>query len=275
MMNNELTINEIRSRSLKMLKYVDAVCKEKNITYFLAAGTLLGAVRHKGFIPWDDDIDIMLPREDYERLIKEFPNNSRYDFLTFHNTTNFPFAYGKVIDKNTIKIEPLRSKYQFTGVDIDVFPIDNYPEDLEESKVWCEEIRRCHRKILGICTTYVKGGSFYSSILKNFIILYKHFLDDIGLRTAQKYVKILDKLAQQNNSATSPFCGIAAISAYGIKKRNRSIVYSKTIELEFEGYYFPAPIGYDEYLKDYYGDYMLLPPVEQRISHHTYKAYSR
>ena len=112
----ELSLSEIKERSLLVLKFIDKVCKDRGITYYLAAGTLLGAVRHKGFIPWDDDIDIMMPRSDYERLIREFPVNDDFEFMTLHNCQHFPFAFGKIIDLKTLKKEPLRKKYQNQGV---------------------------------------------------------------------------------------------------------------------------------------------------------------
>ena len=114
---------------MSMLKEIDSFCRTNGITYYLAFGTLLGAVRHQGFIPWDDDIDIMMPRKDYERFEQAFSSVKNYRFLTKNNTENFPYPYGKVIDTRTVKKEPLRTRYQVIGLDIDVFPIDNYPNE--------------------------------------------------------------------------------------------------------------------------------------------------
>ncbi len=272
-MNKELTLSEIKSITTSMLEYVDKVCKERDITYYLAAGTLLGAVRHKGFIPWDDDVDIMIPRNDYERLTREFPDNDNYSFLTLHNTENFPFAYGKIIDRRTVKIEPLRKKYQHTGIDIDVFPIDYYPDNIEEAKKWCESISNCQTSIVSISSSYSKSDNFISSAVHYCYYIIKCVLDGVGLRTASKKVKKINELSQKYNSDQSHYCGIAAVSAYGIRKRNRCDVFKEAVEVEFEGHMYPAPIGFDEYLSDYYGNYMELPPIEKRATHHTYKAY--
>jgi len=269
----ELSLSEIKERSLLVLKFVDKVCKDRGITYYLAAGTLLGAVRHKGFIPWDDDIDIMMPRSDYERLIREFPVNDDFEFMTLHNCQHFPFAFGKIIDLKTLKKEPLRKKYQNQGVEIDVFPIDNYPDDLKEAEEWCNTIKKTQDKMLRICAPYAMGRNLFRTIVKNIIVALVHLLDDIKIVSAHRLVIQLDKLSQKYNSQVTHYCGIAAIAAYGVKKRNRNDVFSGKAFLEFEGNNYPVPIGYDEYLTDYYGDYMKLPPVEKRQTHHLYKAF--
>ena len=273
MKQQELSLSEIKEISLSILKFVDKVCKEKNLTYYLAAGTLLGAVRHKGFIPWDDDIDIMMPRNDYEKLVREFPASADYKFINLHNCQNFPFAFGKIIDLKTIKKEPLRRKYQNQGVEIDVFPIDNYPDDIEEAQKWCETIGRTQNTILMLSAPYAKGRNFIRTIARNLLIAFRHFLDDTHIVHVPKMVIQLNELSQKYNKRDTHYCGIAAIAAYGVKKRNRSDVFSNQVYVEFEGNQYPAPIGYDEYLSDYYDDYMQLPPIEKRKTHHSYKAY--
>ena len=145
-----ITQEECRRLQVSMLKEIDSFCRTNAISYFLAFGTLLGAIRHRGFIPWDDDVDIMMPRKDYEKFMILFPSKGRIRFLTAQNTENYPYAFGKVIDTHTIKIEPLRSKYQVIGLDVDVFPIDNYPEDFEETKRWCHSISVTQKKMNGI-----------------------------------------------------------------------------------------------------------------------------
>ena len=268
-----MTLKEIRECSLDILIFIDKVCKEQNLKYYLAAGTLLGAIRHKGFIPWDDDIDIMMPREDYEKLIQIFPKNTKYDFLTFHNTPNIPYAFGKIIDSRTIKNEPLRRKYQVIGVDIDVFPIDNYPDNLEEAKVWCNKIKKVQHKIASIISECTKRNHIVHTFIISLYFSFNYFLDFIGITSVRKCILKLDSLANKYNNISTNYCGIAAIAAYGIKKRNRKIIFSESIEADFEGHKFPIPIGYDEYLTDYYGDYMKLPPIEKRKTHHDFIAY--
>lgn len=272
-MKEELDLKTIKERSLEILKFIDKTCKELNLRYYLAAGTLLGAVRHRGFIPWDDDIDIMMPRDDYEKLIHSFPKNDNFAFLNVHNTNNIYCPYGKIIDKCTIKIEPLRAKYLTVGVDVDVFPLDNYPNDYEEAALWCDEIKKIQRKKDSLLEPYGRGRNFVRTIMRNLIVFYNHIIDELGIVSVKRYVVQLDILSKRYNSVATDYCGIAAIAAYGVNKRNRKEVFADSVDVEFEGYTFPAPSGYDEYLRDYYGDYMQLPPLEKRQTHHVYKAY--
>lgn len=153
-----ITKQELRDVQINILDAIDSFCIGKNITYWLCGGTLLGAVRHKGYIPWDDDIDIMMPRTDYERFIVEFKG---FDYLKVisHNTDeSYPFAFATVNDTRTWKKETrLRKKYaKNICVNVDVFPIDSLPDDQKE-------IKRIFKRVkwYGDClqmATYQLGG---------------------------------------------------------------------------------------------------------------------
>ena len=264
---------ECREIQISMLKEIDSVCRTNGITYYLAFGTLLGAIRHKGFIPWDDDVDIMMPRKDYEMFERLFPSDNVFRFLTKNNTNNFPYAFGKVIDTRTVKEEPLRVKYQVIGMDIDVFPIDNYPSNLEEAKHWCRNITDTQRKLNKTFSKYSKGRTFIRTLAKNSILAIHHLCDDLGICTVKDLVSQIDSLSQKYNSIDTGYCGIASISTYGERKRNRKEIYASSIDVSFEGSLFSAPIGYDEYLTDTYGDYMQLPPIDKRKTHHLNTVY--
>ena len=263
-----IDLEERKILQLEMMKEVDSFCRKNNLTYYLAFGTLLGAVRHKGYIPWDDDVDIMMPRKDYEILERYFPFNGKYRFLTRNNTENYPYAYGKLIDIRTIKEEPLRSKYQVIGIDIDIFPIDNYPDNIDEAKEWCQTITLTQRRLNWTFAQFSRGRSPLRTIVKNLIIASFHFLDETGICSVMKLVSKIDKISQKYNVIDTNYCGISSISTYGVRKRNRKEVFKSVIEVDFEGYKFLAPSGYDEYLSDIYGDYMQLPSIEERKTHH-------
>lgn len=269
-----MTSEEIKKCSIDILEYVDRFCQNNNINYYLCAGTMLGAVRHQGFIPWDDDIDIMLPREDYNKLFLCFPKEERYRFLTSDNTNDFPYAYGKIVDTLTIKLESLPKKYQKIGVDIDVFPIDNFPSGIKESYKLCLEIEMIDRKMSRLFSGYGRANSILRTIIHNILVPFRFFLRDIGVTPISKYVKQMQMLSQKYNTEETGYRGIICIAHYGTKERNDKSIYDSTVKLEFEGGYYPAPQGYKTYLKNLYGnDYMQLPPLEKRISHHNYRAF--
>jgi len=270
----EMTLEETKQCVLEALLWVDNYCRERNITWWLCGGTLLGAVRHKGFIPWDDDIDIMLPREDYERLCAEFPKNERYRLLRAENTENFHYTFGKIEDTLTRKDENIRKKYTRIGLDIDVFPIDNLPSDDEECKAYYNEISRIGLKLAGMTIVYGKGKTLKSTIQKNIYIFCQRFLEIIGINSYERTRNKFLELSQRYNDKPCEYWGITCIDHYGIKERNKKKGYDETVKVEFEGHLFPAPACYDTYLSQLYGkDYMQLPPEEKRVTHHSFKAF--
>lgn len=271
-----MTIDEIKICSKSILDYLDSVCKNNNLHYFLCGGTLLGAVRHKGFIPWDDDIDIMMPRSDYEKLFVVWPQDSIYKFLCHKNTRNFPYAYGKVIDTRTIKEEPIRNSCRHLGVDVDVFPIDSIPDNHDESVLFFDNIARWQALLNRHITTFgsLTNCNCIKTVAYNCFILFLRIGELLGLRTVDSIVSGFSRYAQKYNSQHVSFCGITVISHYGIREKNPKIGYERVINVQFEGSFYPAPIGYNQYLCQLYGDnYMELPPVEMRQSHHSYKAF--
>lgn len=270
----EMSLDEVKNCSLDILKWVDGFCAENNITWWLCGGTLLGAVRHKGFIPWDDDIDIMLPREEYEKLLRLFPTSGRYRFLTPENTENWPRSFAKIVDTETVKLERLRKRFPKVGVDIDVFPIDNLPSDESECGVYFEAIKKMGRKLDGMRLVYGKGKSITRTILKYGFIFWSRLLEFIGVYSFEETRREFVCLSTKYNSQECEYWGITSISHYGIKERNLKKGYENSVIVDFEGCQFPAPECYDTYLSQLYGkDYMQLPPKEKQVTHHAFKAY--
>lgn len=258
----ELNLNELKKIQIEILKCVHEFCVQNDIRYFLVYGTLIGAIRHQGYIPWDDDIDICMPRPDYERFLKLFnKNNSGYQVKAFELNNNFPYTFGKVEDLNTTFIE--KTDYPFPiGVNIDVFPIDGINND---NKLIKKQIFL--RKLINLKTiVYSKERNIFKNII---LYIGKILLSPISLKFL---IEKMIKNSKKNNYDTSDKVCILAIGT----KLNKPIdkkVFKKGLLVKFESDQFYVPIGYDDFLKSVFGDYMKLPPEEKRKSHHVFKAY--
>lgn len=258
-------IDELRSIQLEALKDVHKFCEENNLRYFLAYGTLIGAIRHKGYIPWDDDIDILMPRPDYERFLKTY-NNEIYEALSYKKNKQYPYPYGKVFDKRTVLKEYSSFDLNF-GVYIDVFPLDGVPENPQKAKVICEKIHILNN-IMNLKKNKVKGikRSFKKQIM--FIIL-QCIVCFIPYRWV---IKKTDKLCStETYESSKQHVGCFMDGEYfrlHSKEACKNLILS-----EFENNQFYIPQGYDEILTNNYGNYMQLPPEKERISTHTFKAW--
>ena len=138
----QLSVDEYKNREIKILQHIDKVCKEIGISYSVFFGTLLGAVRHKGFIPWDDDIDVIMSRRDYELFIKRFKEDDEYRILIYRESPNLIMPFIKVIDKKTdLKFRQKYREGQHYGLFVDVFPYDNYPDGKLKRKILSLKVR--------------------------------------------------------------------------------------------------------------------------------------
>ena len=260
----ELDINEIRSYQLGILTEVDSFCKRNNICYSLSGGTLIGAVRHNGYIPWDDDIDIMMLREDYERFCNEF-KSEHCKVYTHKNTKEYDYTFAKVSDERTF-LEEYSNQDNILGINIDVFPIDNYSNDLVLSKK-SYRIVEFYRNLL---TLKIVKVTKKRSLIKNLILLLSQII--LSVISKKKLVRLIDKKAKCWNSQKTDYVG-CIVWGYGLKERTSSIVFEEYTDVDFEGSKFKAVKDYNAYLSNLYGDYMKLPPLEKRITHHAFKAY--
>ena len=251
----------------EILCHIDAFCKEYEIKYFLCGGTALGAVRHHGFIPWDDDIDIMMPREDYERFISLYreKDDSYYQLHTYENDQKYLFPYAKVDDSRTIVLERI-NRPSSIGVNLDVFPIDNLPEEEQKRNVLYQKASYLI-KIYNIKQVKINRNRFF---VKNIILLIGHLI--LAPISMDLIVKTLSNLPKRYKDQDSSLCGLV-VWGYGKREINLKSSYKSQIFCEFEGFLFPIPVGYDDYLKSLYGDYMKLPPKERQISHHSFDAF--
>lgn len=268
----EIKIEELKIVQMDILSAVHRFCLAHNIKYSLSCGSMLGCARHQGYIPWDDDIDIYLLREDYNRLIKEFPDTleGSYKLVTLERSAKWDKAFGKAYDARTVFKERKREPYEI-GVNIDVFPIDYVPQD-ETEWLKYDKNRRFWQYIFGLRFAGIKVFNFHKdrSLLKNLcIVIYKLVLLCIPLRCIARY---LQYIAKNNNKKKSDYvfeCAQGIFQKHPFPKQ----LFDNIVLMPFEDRKYMAFANYDEYLTNAYGDWRKLPPVEKRVTHHNFKAW--
>ena len=268
-MKKNISVEELKMLQLKILDSIDDFCQKNEIQYFLFSGTLIGAVRHKGYIPWDDDVDICMKRKDYDRFFAEF-NQQRQDTLKAISTEtekDYYLASGKVIDTATV-IEEENNYAMPIGVYVDVFPMDYLPADDKKLKQLNHRID-IYRKMLVLKSVPV---SERRSTVKNWVLKVSSFL--LKPISMQHLISKITKLATSyNDDATCNRIADISVFTYGMKEVFPCEDFAEAVELEFEGKKYSAPKNYKHVLSNMYGDYMKLPPKEKQVSHHHFTAY--
>ena len=268
MKEGKIDVDELKRIQVEILTALHWFCAQNGINYSLACGTLIGAVRHKGFIPWDDDIDVCMLRSEYLKLEQAFPQllDGKYRFCTLNRDMDWGRPWGKIQDTRTVLNEKFKDSVKHMGIGIDVFPMDDVPEDWNQFLAWNKK-----RKRLVYCWS-IKGMTYSStrSIMKNLIMFFvKVLLIPFSLRRIA--VRIDKYIQEQNNRGLNKI--FESCDSLKAKKYIDKSDFESFVELEFEGGYYKAMAGYDDYLRCIYGDYMELPPEENRVSHHTFEAY--
>lgn len=257
----QLSSKEIKKIELKILLNFNEFCRENNLRYYLAGGTLLGAIRHKGFIPWDDDIDVCMPRPDYERFIRSYSQAQSCYELKSNYLKNFSAPFTKVIDIRT----KVLSQFNESGVDtnlwIDIFPVDGLPENLTEVQNIYDKCN-FYRTVLNLSSA--KLGEGKTAFRKYSKYLLKPLAQIYGKK---RCIDKIERIASRYPYETSKYVGAITWGLYGVGERMLKSEFEKEVEVEFEGHKFPAFSCWDSYLKGLYGDYMQLPPVEKRKTH--------
>ncbi len=247
-----MSLKEIQLVGKELLLYVDKLCEKYNLRYWVCGGTLLGAVRHKGFIPWDDDVDIFLPWNDYKKFIEVFEENERFSMLGMGTSqvSEFSDAFAKVLDMRTLLCENIGTVKKINPVGLDVFPLIGLPGDDKERHLFFTEYKELNRSIWQ--DFYAENGD--KNVFAKYYEVQREYLDKYDF----------DK---------SDYVGVIG-TAYGERDCTSVSVYSSTLRLPFEDIEVNVPMGYREYLENLYGrDWEEIPDESRRVTHHNVCAY--
>ena len=267
----ELTVKEIQLETLKIMKVIHSVCQKENLKYSLFYGTLLGAVRHNGFIPWDDDLDIVMPRSDYDKLAEYFKNHAEellpFKWFSYETVPDYPYMIARVCNTE-FRMDAENEKDYGMGTFVDIYPLDgagNGNHSLFYNKAWFFSSMYFTKSRIqyvvprGVVKKIVKGVSYLLSKLCSLELIREKLL----------------KYANRYSYEKSDF--VASITWLVDGKKN---VFKKSFfdELElhdFEDTCFFIPKNYSSILTTRYGNYMQLPPENERVGHHFYKIFRK
>ena len=255
-----LTKEGCREVELNILSTIAKICDENNLKYFMCGGTMLGAIRHKGFIPWDDDIDIMLLRNDYERLISILKKQKEYPWLQLLDSTvdGYYYTFAKAIDNTTCaKMEDNVTDH---GLWVDIFPYDNYPDNDKKRKRFILK-GYFYRSVVMSMTTDFSASIIKNRKIKKILYLYSKLINK--KKFIAKYERFCKKYSKNVNSK---YVG-CLFSPYKFKECFEREWFNEQKEYDFEKYKFKGPLNYDSFLTKLYGNYMELPPEDKRRDH--------
>lgn len=260
-MRTRLSLEKIKKAEVGILLEIVSFCQNHQLQVCLSGGTLLGAIRHHGFIPWDDDIDVCMPRNDYEKFIRLFQSEHKYIKVQSLLDPDFSAPFAKVVDLRTL----VKSEFNCCDINqhlwVDVFPVDGLPENIEEVKRIYEKCNYYRKIYLLTEATLGKGKTKIRKYLK-------YILKPLAnLYGKKRCCEKIEAVAQSYPYDDYEYVGAITWGLYGVGERMLKSEFEKQVMVEFEGYQFPTFSCWDSYLKGLYGDYMQLPPVEKRRTH--------
>lgn len=272
--NPPMSMEEIQSVSLEILKKIADICEDQGLRYSLAWGTLIGAVRHHDFIPWDDDVDIQMPRSDYLKLKAYFKTHAKelYPLRLFDgDVKDYPYLLARVSNDEYV-IETCNEKSYGLGIFIDIYILDGTRDTFEDAWKYASKTCKYPRLIFLSTRKYYHFGTtkgFFKRFLKFFVFIYAKILGKKYFE--RKLMGMIDK----NSYDKKQYVGCVSWCErpkYAVIKKTE---FEDMIDFQFGKYYFKGPREYDKYLRMWYGDYMQLPPEKDRIYQHLYNAYKK
>lgn len=256
----ELSLRQIWDIQVSILNYFSEYCKRNDLSFFLAGGTLLGAIRHQGFVPWDDDVDIVMPRPDWERFMSmnriEF---GPYELRTYQYTPEkHPRPLFRIVD--TRYFMQINHIQKYLPIWIDVLPLDGLPSEVKERKKHYKKAKVLQWMIARSYSNFFKEKRKPVRALKWVVCL------PLRIIGPTFFIRRLESLAKQYDYDKSEYVG-SFTCGYGFREGVRKEVFSAPKEAFFHGCSFPVPVGYDVILSSVYGNYMMLPPEKKRKIH--------
>lgn len=255
---------------LDTLKALILICQKHHLRYYCCAGTAIGAVRHHGMIPWDDDIDVIMPRPDYDKLLEiaQHEDLGQYEIVTPYNTESYPLYFSKIVNRNTTLIEE-KERPCIIGLFVDIFPLDATDDDVEKAKALQHRYTKVINQLNAISTHNTFGE--YLALLSKEKTWGRFAIKTVGYffrGTLRRH--LIHKMDQLSH--LYDFDKAKNVQVYTGSYHEREIFPKAWLgqgkEFPFEDTTVLLPEEYDKYLRHFFGDYMQLPPVEQRIEKH-------
>lgn len=266
----ELSLREIQLGELGVLKRFDAICREQGLKYFLFYGTLIGAVRHGGFIPWDDDVDVVMPRPDYEKFQRWWDEHGAQEkplkLMNTHTNRDYIYSIARLCDTR-YQVDYSGAKEYGLGLFMDIYPLDGYGSSEEEAAgIYQGNLNLIRMALLA-------GSDHFESSKQGLLRTPAKFAAYLyaKARGVPHFIRKLEQRAKQRPYETNAWVGCSSWESNAYPRED----LEETMEMRFEDQTFLVPAAYDRILRRDYGDYMQLPPEEDRIGHHYYKAYLR
>ncbi len=269
-----LTINEVHTGTLEIIKKMSNICEMLHINYYVAWGSLIGAIRHKGFIPWDDDFDVIMLRPDYDKFVQYCKDNaeSLYPFKILNREVckNYPYTISRLEDMRYKAVYDNIVEYD-SGMFVDIYPFDGAGIDESAARKKLERKRNILAKFVGwsIRNNYTKPkkqngvvAAFKYAGFKVAHLIGKDFFLD-------QYEKLAKSYSFEKSTLVGCLCWDSGLYVFD------KALFEKSLTVPFENIMVKIPVGYDEFLKKTYGDYMKLPPEKDRVATHEYTLYRR